>query len=52
MTVHPDGEELSVSDSDILGGSAALQLNLPENMIPNSSQAEVEDLSKPDGARD
>ena len=41
VTVHPDGEELSVTDSDILGSSSALQLNLPENMIPNSNQAEL-----------
>lgn len=41
VTVHPDGEESSVSDSDILGGSATLQLQLPENMIPNSNQAEL-----------
>ena len=41
VTVHPDGEELSVTDSDILSGSSTLQLNLPENMIPNSNRAEV-----------
>jgi hypothetical protein len=41
VTVHPDGEESSVSDSDILGGSATLQLQLPENMIPNSNQSEL-----------
>src|SRR6185295_7654109 len=41
VTVHPDGEELSVTDSDILGSSASLQLFVPENMIPNSSQGEL-----------
>lgn len=41
VTVHPDGEELSVTDSDIFAGSATLQLSLPENMIPNSDQGEV-----------
>ena len=41
VTVHPDGEERSVTDSDVLGSSATLQLNLPENMIPNSNQAEL-----------
>lgn len=41
VTVHPDGEELSVTDSDIFGSTSTLQLNLPENMIPNSNQAEV-----------
>jgi A-macroglobulin TED domain/Alpha-2-macroglobulin family/MG2 domain/Carboxypeptidase regulatory-like domain/A-macroglobulin receptor binding domain/Alpha-2-macroglobulin bait region domain/Macroglobulin domain MG3 len=41
VSVHPDGEERSVTDSDILGSSTTLQLNLPENMIPNSNQAEL-----------
>jgi hypothetical protein len=41
VTVHPDGEELSVTDSDILASSTTLQLNLPENMITNSNQAEL-----------
>jgi A-macroglobulin TED domain/Alpha-2-macroglobulin family/MG2 domain/Carboxypeptidase regulatory-like domain/A-macroglobulin receptor binding domain/Alpha-2-macroglobulin bait region domain/Macroglobulin domain MG3 len=41
VTVHPDGEELSVTDSDVLGSSATVQLNLPENMIPNSNRAEL-----------
>ncbi|HEY0762671.1 MAG TPA: MG2 domain-containing protein [Pyrinomonadaceae bacterium] len=41
VTVHPDGEELSVTDSDILASSSTLQLTLPENMIPKSSQGEL-----------
>ncbi len=41
VTVHPDGEELSVTDSDIFGSTSTLQLNLPENMISNSNQAEL-----------
>jgi len=41
VTVHPDGEERSVTDSDIFDSSATLQLNLPENMIRNSNQAEL-----------
>jgi len=41
VTVHPDGEELSVTDSDIFDSSSSLQLNLPENMIPNSNHGEL-----------
>ena len=41
VTVHPDGEDLSVTDSNILDRSATLQLDLPGNMIPNSNQAEL-----------
>lgn len=41
ITVHPDGEELSLTDSDVLAGSAKLQLNLPDNIIANSSRAEL-----------
>ena len=41
VTVHPDGEELSVTDSDIFGSSSTLRLDLPENMIPNSNQGEL-----------
>jgi A-macroglobulin TED domain/Alpha-2-macroglobulin family/Carboxypeptidase regulatory-like domain/MG2 domain/A-macroglobulin receptor binding domain/Macroglobulin domain MG3/Alpha-2-macroglobulin bait region domain len=41
ITVHPDGEELSVTAGDILGDSAAIELNIPETMIPNSKQAEL-----------
>ncbi|HET6975787.1 MAG TPA: MG2 domain-containing protein [Pyrinomonadaceae bacterium] len=41
VTVHPDGEELSVTDSEIFSSSSELQLTLPENMIRNSSEGEV-----------
>jgi len=41
ITVHPDGEEVSVTAGDILGGSAVLELNLPETAIPNSQHAEL-----------
>ena len=41
ITVHPDGEELSVTTGDILNSSAALEVNLPENLIANSMRAEL-----------
>jgi A-macroglobulin TED domain/Alpha-2-macroglobulin family/MG2 domain/Carboxypeptidase regulatory-like domain/A-macroglobulin receptor binding domain/Macroglobulin domain MG3 len=41
VTVHPDGEELSVTAGDLLTGSASLELNVPENVIPNSTRAEL-----------
>lgn len=41
VTVHPDGEELITTAGDILGSSAALDLNLPETMIPDSKRAEL-----------
>jgi len=41
VTVHPDGEEQSVTGGDILDGSSALQLNIPENAIPNSRRGEI-----------
>jgi uncharacterized protein YfaS (alpha-2-macroglobulin family) len=41
VTVHPDGEESSVSDGDILSSSSVLELYLPETMMPNSNQAEL-----------
>jgi len=41
VTVHPDGEELSLTDGDLLGSSAMLELNVPETMIPNSKRAEL-----------
>jgi hypothetical protein len=41
VTVHPDGEELSLTAGDILSSSAALEVNVPENAIPNSTRAEL-----------
>ena len=38
VTVHPDGEEKSVSASDIITNSGSLALDLPETIIPNSVQ--------------
>lgn len=41
ITVHPDGEELSVTTGDFLTSSAAMELNLPENVIAGSTRAEL-----------
>jgi hypothetical protein len=41
VTVHPDGEERSVTSGDLLGSSAALELNVPESAIGNSTHAEL-----------
>lgn len=41
VTVHPDGEELSITEGDILTDSAGVELELPENAIPNSTRAEL-----------
>jgi hypothetical protein len=41
VTVHPDGEELSVTAGDILDNQTVLELNVPETMIPNSRRAEL-----------
>lgn len=41
VTVHPDGEERSVTDSDIIADRSALELDIPETMIPNSKRAEL-----------
>lgn len=41
ITVHPDGEELSATESDIVGTEAALELNVPEATIPHSARAEL-----------
>jgi hypothetical protein len=41
VTVRPDGEEVSVTASDIITDRSALELNLPLSMIPNSMRAEL-----------
>ena len=41
VTVHPDGEEKSVTAGDLLTSSAALELDLPANVIANSTRAEL-----------
>ena len=41
VTVHPDGEEGSVTDGDIIADRSALELDIPETMIPNSKRGEL-----------
>ena len=41
VTVHPDGEEKSVTASDIVTGAANLTLNIADSEIPNSTRAEL-----------
>jgi hypothetical protein len=41
VTVHPDGEEKSVTASDVLSDSSVLTLNIPESLVPNSARAEL-----------
>jgi hypothetical protein len=41
VSVHPDGEEVSVTDGIIVADSGALEIVLPENSIPRSSRAEL-----------
>ena len=41
VTVHPDGEELSVTAGDVLGDVCSLELEIAQNMISNSSRGEL-----------
>jgi A-macroglobulin TED domain/Alpha-2-macroglobulin family/MG2 domain/Carboxypeptidase regulatory-like domain/A-macroglobulin receptor binding domain/Macroglobulin domain MG3 len=41
ITVHPDGEEKSVTASDVVGDGGALTINLPQSLVPNSARAEL-----------
>ena len=41
VTVHPDGEEKSVSASDIVSDQAMLMMDIPTTAIPNSMKAEL-----------
>ena len=41
VTVHPDGEEQSVTASDVISDSAALSLDVPQTAVPNSTRAEL-----------
>jgi uncharacterized protein YfaS (alpha-2-macroglobulin family) len=41
ITVHPDGEEKSVTASDVISESAALTLDIPQAAVPNSARAEL-----------
>ncbi|HSP62201.1 MAG TPA: alpha-2-macroglobulin family protein, partial [Pyrinomonadaceae bacterium] len=41
VTVHPDGEEKSVTASDVVSDSGALTLDIPQTALPNSTRAEL-----------
>jgi len=41
VTVHPDGEEKSVTASDVFSDTGVLTLNIPESLVPNSARAEL-----------
>jgi hypothetical protein len=41
VTVHPDGEEKSLTASDVVSDHGAVTLNLPQTAIPNSMRAEL-----------
>lgn len=41
VTVHPDGEEKSVTSSDTVSNEATLTLDIPATAIPNSAKAEL-----------
>ncbi len=41
VSVHPDGQEISVTEGDIVGSTATMEMSLPENSIPKSTRAEL-----------
>ncbi len=41
VSVHPDGQELSVTASDVLDDGGSLEFEIPETMVPNSSRGEL-----------
>ncbi len=41
VTVRPDGEEISRTDSRIFNGSSEFQLDFPANALPESNRAEL-----------
>jgi len=41
VTVHPDGDEKSVTSSDIVSDSGTLTLDIPQTALPNSTRAEL-----------
>jgi uncharacterized protein YfaS (alpha-2-macroglobulin family) len=41
VTVHPDGEEKSVTASDVISDSGVLTLDIPQTAVPNSARAEL-----------
>jgi hypothetical protein len=41
VTVHPDGQELSVTAGDVLDSGSGLELEIAPDMIPNSKRGEL-----------
>jgi len=41
VSVHPDGEELSVTAGDVLDDGTSIELEIAQGMIPNSSRGEL-----------
>ena len=41
VSVHPDGEEVAETTAQILGGTTALDVNVPANIVPHSARAEL-----------
>jgi len=41
VSVHPDGQELSVTAGDVLDDESSLELDIAPTMIPDSSRAEL-----------
>jgi A-macroglobulin complement component/carboxypeptidase family protein/alpha-2-macroglobulin family protein/MG2 domain-containing protein/A-macroglobulin receptor/macroglobulin-like protein len=41
VTVHPDGEEKSVTASDVIADCATLAIDIPQTALPNSARAEL-----------
>ncbi|HEX7332006.1 MAG TPA: alpha-2-macroglobulin family protein [Pyrinomonadaceae bacterium] len=41
VTVHPDGEQLSVTAADILDDESTLELDIAQSMVPDSSRGEL-----------
>jgi hypothetical protein len=41
VTVHPDGEEQSVTASDIVSDNGSLTFAIPDSLVPNSARAEL-----------
>ena len=41
VTVHPDGEEVSVTAGDVLDDGGSLELEIAQTMVPNSGRGEL-----------
>jgi uncharacterized protein YfaS (alpha-2-macroglobulin family) len=41
VSVHPDGEEVSITAGDLIDDATSLELEIAQSMIPNSSRAEL-----------